>query len=70
MNDNVDGMVEAARVFGNLSRSQGIRDFLTTKKGMFNFMAFENMSCAVFFMRKSSAVSLYFNISLHPVRAM
>lgn len=33
VNDNMDGMVEAARVFGNLSRTQSIRDFLTSKKG-------------------------------------
>ncbi|XP_071819134.1 armadillo repeat-containing protein 2-like isoform X2 [Apostichopus japonicus] len=32
VNDNMDGMVEAARVFGNLSRTQSIRDFLTSKK--------------------------------------
>ncbi|XP_038044159.1 armadillo repeat-containing protein 2-like [Patiria miniata] len=32
MNDNMDGMIEASRVFGNLSRAVEVRDYLTSKK--------------------------------------
>ncbi|XP_077976890.1 armadillo repeat-containing protein 2-like [Glandiceps talaboti] len=32
MNDNMDGMVEASRVFGNLSRNPPVRDFIAQKK--------------------------------------
>ena len=33
--DHHEGMIEASRVFGNLSRSIDIRNFLTAKKGKF-----------------------------------
>ena len=33
MNDNMEAMIEASRVFGNLSRTVEVRDFLTSKKG-------------------------------------
>ncbi|XP_022081750.1 armadillo repeat-containing protein 2-like isoform X2 [Acanthaster planci] len=32
MTDNMEGMIEAARVFGNLSRAAEVRDYLTSKK--------------------------------------
>ncbi|XP_033636012.1 armadillo repeat-containing protein 2-like [Asterias rubens] len=32
MNDNMEAMIEASRVFGNLSRTVEVRDFLTSKK--------------------------------------
>ena len=36
MIDNTEGILEAARVFGNLTRHKQIRDYLSQNKGMRN----------------------------------
>ena len=33
MTDNMAGMIEASRVYGNLSRAVEVRDYITNKKG-------------------------------------
>ncbi len=41
--ENIEGMAEATRVFGNLSRDKSVRDFLTKHKGSLLVVAL-NMS--------------------------